>query len=894
MRLLRRLAYWLRFRANERELREEIDLHRELAAAEQARRGVPPALRRDAARRAMGNETYMREEARGVWLWPRLDALVQDWRYAWRGLLRSPAFTVVAVASLAIGIGANAAIFGLLDQLLLARLPVPAARDLVGLERDLGPAGRDDRFSHDEFVALSGGPLPIAMVNSSQQSAEIDGVGTTIGMDAADGGYFDLLELRPERGRLFSRADDAAAAPVVVVGDRFWRGRLAGDPAVVGRTIKIGGQPFTVIGVAAPGFAGVRFPALADVTVPYHSAASLGVLRAGDARRPTLTLIARRPDSESIEHALDELVPRWNRCCAAGALVAAARGQPAIAGRLAFVDVSRGVQIQKLDLRGQFKRILVALMAGVGVLLLAACANVANLLLARGSARTGELAVRLAIGASRARVVGQLVVESLQLSLLGATAGLLLARWGTALLVRAQIGDLARVVHNETGAMVVVFTVVVSVVSGLLFGAVPAVRVMRSDLVTPLKQSGRRAASGRRGLLDRALVALQMALALLLVSGATLLVETLRNLQSTDLGFDPAGRAATTIETRRTVYERHGMTASMADEMLRRVRAVPGVRVAAFGSVAPVYGGRTTFDNVRVRGAPAPADGNASTLFAAVTPDYFTSLGIPLLAGHDVPPPVDAEPPGAVREVVVNELFAKKFFPGGTALGRVFEDADGNDTTFTENRIIGVVGNAKFADPRADARPMYFVPVTSGDWPFLVLVIRQSGTRVVGAKAARAAAAAAPGIGWGDPVTLASSIDGALARERIAAALASLFGAIALSLVAVGLYGVMLFQVAERSTEIGIRMALGAGATSVLRLVLRQSLSIVGVGVVVGVPLALAAGRAVASQLYGVPPYDGRALGFAAGSLVAVALVATLVPARRAVAVDPLTALRAE
>jgi predicted permease len=841
----------------------------------------------------MGNETSMREQARGVWLAPRLDAFLQDWRYSWRGLRHSPAFTVVAVTSLAVGIGANAAVFGLLDGLLLARLPVPSASRLVHLARDLGAPGADDRFSRAEFNALAAGPVPVAMFGSTFASVEIDGVVANASTDAVDGRYFDVLELRAERGRLISSADDEGAAPVVVVTDGFWRGRMNGDPNVIGRTVKIAGQRFAVVGVTPPGFAGLRFPAFAAIFIPYRTAATLAVLGGANDRRQMLTVLGRRAPSQSIETAQAELRMLWDHCCATGELVTPAKAQTVAAARLTLDDASRGIPFVKMDLRGQFGRVLWALMAGVGLLLLAACANVANLLLARGSARTGELAMRLALGASRGRLVAQLVIESLQLSLLGAGAGLLLARWGTTFLTREHIGDLSLVVQPQLGPTVLMFTTIVSLASAIIFGIVPASRLMRTDLSTPLNQAGKRAAVGRRGVFDRALVALQVALAVLLVSGAALLVQTLRNLRETNLGFDPARRLLITVETRSTSYARQGMTTQVAGEMLRRVRGIPGVRSASFASLVPVYGGRTLTDNVRVPGSQAPVDDDASTIFVGVTPDYFASLGIPMLAGRDIGPPSATLARGAVREVVVNDLFVKKFLGDRNPLGRVFHDADDGDTTFTENRVIGVVSAAKFADIRTPARPMYFVPISDGDWPFLVLVMRTSGDgTAIAASAGRAISAVAPGIGRGDATSLSASIDAALTRERIAATLATLFGAIGLSLVAVGLYGVMLYQVTERTREIGIRVALGARPGAVVALVLRQSLAIISVGLIAGVPLALLAGRAVSSQLYGIAPYSLWALAVAVFGLLAVGVVACLVPTRRATRIDPLTALR--
>lgn len=876
------------------ELREEIASHHALLAEELQRRGLTVDDATVVARRAMGNQTYMREDARGVWLPTRLDAIQQDWRYAWRGLRRSPAFACVAIFSLALGIGANTAIFGLIDALLLARLPVSHPAELVELRRELGAQGADDRFSRGEFDALAAGPMSITMFASTSAMFDIDGVAFNGGLDAADSRYFELLGLHAQRGRLLSAQDVADAAPLVVISDRFWRRRLNGDPSVIGRTIKIDGQPFTVVGITPPGFAGLRFPALADVVISYRAATTLGVLPPNDPRN-AMTIVGRRLASQSIEDARRELAPVWNRCCSQGQLAMHIRGQHAESSPLSLLDVSRGIPLAKLDLRGQYGRILLALMAGVAILLLAACANVANLLLARNSARAGELAFRLALGGSRARLVMQLAIESLQLSLGGAVVGVLFAYWGTIALSRVGVGDLSMVFaapgSRAPNTSVILFAGIVSVASGLVFGIVPALRVMRGDLLTPLKHGARGKRGSRGAAIDRGLVALQTALALLLVTGATLLVQTFQNLQHSEMGFDPRERLALTVETRHTSYAREGMTVRMADEMLRRIRAIPGVRDAAFGSELPVYGGRGTSDNVTVRGETDATD--VDTWFTAVSPGYFTSLGIPLLGGRDVGSPLPGPSP-RVREVVVNDRFVQRFFPRRDPIGQVFEERDAGDTIFTENHVVGVVGSAKFSDLRAAAEPMFFVPISDDHWPFLVLVVRPTSTAMsVGPAISHVIADVAPDIAQGDAALLSSSIDNALARERVSAGLATLFGIVALMLVAVGVYGVMLYQVSERTTEIGIRIALGAQSGSVTGLVLGQSLAVVAAGIAAGLPLSLLAGRAVASQLYGVSAFSIGALAVATASLIVVAIIATLVPVRRAIGVDPLTALRA-
>ena len=890
MKLLRRLVYWLRFRARENELREEIASHRSYLVDDFRRQGMSSTDAELEASRAMGNDTYMREESRGVWLSPRLDASWKDWTYAWRGLRRSPVFTLVAVSSLGLGIGANTAIFSVIHALLLARVPIHAAAELVQLRRDYGPKGMDDRFTRSEFDILASTPMPLTMFASTSATVAIAGTETSASIEAADGSYFAMLGIRSQSGRLLFVDDDREAAPVVVITERFRRAHLSEDSIVVGRTIEIDRHPFTIIGVAPPGFAGVRFPAYAELFIPYRTATSLGIVHDASGRAPMLVIVGRRAVDLPVERAGTRLQSIWSACCANGELVAS-QGRAMPHSALAMVDASRGVPNVKLDLRGQYSRILLALMAGVGILLLAACANVANLLVARSTARTGELAVRLALGASRARLVAQLVIESVQLSMLGALLGLLIARWGLAILIRLQAGELASVMPQGVAPAVLAFTVTVSFVAGLVFGVAPAVRVLRSDLTTPLKQSGRRA-SASRGIVARGLVALQMALALLLVSGAALLVETLRNLQHVDLGFDADRLIAVTVETRHTAYERQGMTTRMADEILRQVRAIPGVRSAGFGSNVPVYGGRGSADRIVVRGAAPGTDAEGqSAWFAAVSPGYFTSMGMSMRRGRDFSAATAAANAGA-NDVVVNERFARTFFPDRDPLGQLFDDVDDRDSVRT-NRVIGVVADAKYNGLREQAEPMYFVPVADGRWPFLVLVMRLGDVSApVGAAVARVISGVAPGVSQGDPTFVSTSIDAALARERMSATLALLFGGVALGLAAVGLYGVMLYQVAERTAEIGIRMALGARATTVLWLVLKQSLTVVGVGIVAGFPLALLAGRAVASQLYGIAPYSPWALAGAAVVLLVVAVAATMIPAQRAITVDPLTALR--
>jgi predicted permease len=891
MRWIRRIRYWLRFRAEQADLRRELALHEQWRAEELERAGYTRSDAAAGAQRAMGNEAYMREEARGVWLPVRIDAFLGDWRYAWRGLRRSPGFTIVAVISLAIGIGANTAIFGVIHSLLLARLPVRSPEELVQLVRAIPDQGLDERLSRAEFDALAASPLPLTLFASSFASFDANGATSNVSIDAVDGRYFSLVGVGALRGRLIGPADEDA--PIAVVTERFWRTRLDGDSATIGRSIRIDGHLFAIVGITPPGFAGLRFPSLTDVMIPYRTATALRIIRERDHGSAVVTVVGRRDPGQSLASIERDLAAMWARCCAMDAGAFPSSGRSTSPTTLRVLDISRGIPQQKLDLRGEYRRILFALMAGVAILLLAACANVANLLLARANARSAELAVRLALGASRQRVAVQLLIESAQLALLGGAAGALLAWWATVVLARARVGDLSSVISASPNGSVLGFTAGVSLASVLVFGLLPATRILRSDLLSPLRPGGQRISRSAHGIVDMMLVATQVALALVLVCGAALLVQTLRQLQDAKLGFDPAERLVLSVETRHTPYERQGMTVPLANEMLRRIGELPGVRSAAFASLMPIAGGRGAYDNVTTTGDRPREDGSAQAWFVGVTPGYFSTLGMTIIEGRDLT--ANATLTRGAREVLVNERFARKYFADRDPVGQSFRDADDGDSTATTDRIVGVVADAKYMSVRAAPEPMYFVPVTDGSWPFLILVTRLTGTTgAIGGNILRSVVAVAPGIAARDPQSLASAVDDALSRERLAARLATLFGAVALALVAIGLYGVLLYRVAERTREIGIRMALGADARGVVGLVLRQSLRVVALGAMVGVPLALLAGRAVSSQLYGVAPYSPGVLGITLGVVLLTAAVATVLPVRRAIRVDPLTALRGE
>ena len=834
-----------------------------------------------------------RVPARGGWM----EAAWQDVRYGARSLARAPAFTTVAVLSLALGLGATTAIFGLMNAVLLERLPIPRPEELVHLRIAAG-GGQSEFFDWAEYRALREAPGVTRVVARTGHGATIV-VGTAAEYtwpDLVSGDFFETVGVRPLLGRTLGTEDERAAAPVAVVSHAFWERRLGADPSALGRTITIAGAPFAVVGVMPKSYRGLTFGGSFAVAVPLSAARLIGHPGPDDARRGQLSLYARLPrggDDAAAGRALDAA---WRRCCAGpapGGASSSGAGE-----RLILADASRGTANPKSDLRGQYRAVLGALMAGVAVLLLIACANVGNLLLVRASARSRELGLRVALGATRARIVGQLLTESLLLALAGGLLGLALARAGTGLLAHGLplgAAGLADAVALRPSGRILAFAAAATLAATLLFGVVPALRATGADLLTPLK--GGTGPGARRGLrLDRGLVVAQMALALVLVCAAGLLVATLRHLRDLEGVPDAAPVLLATAETRGTPHESRGV-APIHGALLERVRALPGVSGAALSTTVPVFGGRTRTMPVRVPGAERRDDDGATASYAAVTPDYFATTGIGLERGREFDAGDEA---GAEPVAIVSRAFARRLLPGHDPLGASFSLGDGADAP--RLRVIGIARDALFDDLRAPPPEMVYVPLAQAapsarpsDMPFLVVSVRARGEPGALAPALRRALEeAAPGIRIERMHGFERALDEELARERLAAGLATLFGAIALGLAAVGLYGVVAYGVSRRTREIGVRMALGARAADALWLVARQTLALTLAGVAIGVPLALAAAGALRAQLYGVGARDPLALAGAAMLLVVVGAVAGLVPARRAAQVDPASALRSE
>ena len=883
-----RLRPLFRRRDFEREMDEEFRHHLELGAQEFPD-GDDPAAR---ARARFGSPAYYKEETRRMTPLGWLDALGQDLRYALRNLRRAPAFTTVAVLSLAIGIGANSAIFSLIYALLLQPLPVSHPEQLVEVRH----TGRDlpnDAFSYHEYQALRRSPGftgLTAFAGAADVAIVAGGVRRSVGVDAVGGDFFPTVGLRPLRGRLIAPEDERAQAPVVVISDALWAQLFDRASAAIGSTVTMGASAFTVIGVAPRSFQGLGYAGSFDTAIPLSALPLVGgpPVETDSANAAGLQIVGRLADPGAAP-AVAGMMDAVYRSCCVERQAAGAAGSAGASG-VGLLSIERGIPLWKFDAHAMFGSLLFALLGGAAIVLLAACANIGTLLLARAAARERELAVRLSLGASRRRLAAQLLVESGVLAAIGGAAGLVLADWALRVIARRLPGPVVdRVGLPLTGA-VLGFTAAVALAAVLLFGAVPAWRATRTNLVAPLKAGGRPSAARRAGWLDRGLVVAQVAVALVLVNGAGLFVATLRNLRAVNAGFATERVVSTEFDARGTPYESEDLVL-VADRVMARAARIPGVRSAALALAVPVFGGRRIGETIAVAGYAPGRDESMEGWFDPVSPGFFSTLGIALRAGRDFSPDDRAT---TQRVAIVTEAFVHQYLQGRNPLETTVRSVSEADTIAMQ--VVGVVGDARYADLRQPAPPMIYVPLAQfGHTPVLTLSVRTGGDdRAVSPALRNAVRAEAPGLRDDGPETIEASMSDALNREILAAQLATLFGAVALILAAIGLYGVVSYRVAQRTREIGVRMALGAAPPSVVWMVLKQALALVTIGVLVGAPLAFGGGQAIAAQLFGLA---GRSPFFVLGAgalLMGVAVAASALPARRAARVDPLIALRAE
>jgi predicted permease len=892
MSFFRRLVNLVRSDAHATDLDRELAFHLRERADDLIDRGMQRDDAEREARRRFGNYGVQKERTRDADVFVWLDTVIDDVKYAGRALKNAPAFTFVAILSLGLGIGANTAIFSLINAVVLRSLPVKHPEQIVQLTMaDSNPTFTNPLWEqirdHQTFFdgAFAYGAKQYNMAPSGEvRSAEVHVV---------SGDYFRTLGVRPLLGRTLSVQDDRrGCTPVAVLSHAFWQSEFGGDPNVVGKTVSLDLHPVSIVGVAQDGFAGLDVGTAAQMFVPICAVSTLrGSFQSLDGRSVWwLSVMARAKPGDSIEHmraglstiakgVFEATIPeRWRQ----------EQKDRYASNGLSVVPAARGLS----DLRRRYSTALYTLLGIVSLVLLIACANVANLLLARSAARQREMAVRVALGAARSRVVRQLLTESLLLSLSGALIGFIFAQWGSRLLVRF-LSSAGNPIFLDLGVdySVLGFTIGVAVVTGLLFGMSPAWRAARVPPNAALKANGRGVVEGARRLtLGKVLVASQIAVSLALVVGAGLLIGTFRNVATLDAGFKAAD--VLLVSLRRATPPASRVEAALANEtILTKLRALPGVASGSMSSITPLSNMSWNEEMLIDGFTPAnPVDGIA--FFNATSSDYFKSLQTPILIGRDFN---GGDRMGTPRVAMINETMARKFYRTENAIGKTFRYRVGAKSS-DAYEIIGIVKDAKYQTLREKTLPTAFVAMAqdSESVPGVTIELRiPSGAAAAAARVRTAIADVDPRMSM-TVTTFATQVNASLTRERLLATLSGFFGGLAILLSMIGLYGVLSYNVARRRGEIGVRMALGAGRRRIASMVLSEVGGMLIAGFVVGVALALASTRLIKSFLFGVEATDSAILMGSMALLAVVAVVAAYLPARRASRVDPMEALREE
>jgi predicted permease len=850
-----------------------------------------------------------------VWIGNRSAEL----KYAVRMIRKTPGTTAIAVLSLALGIGANTAIFSIVDALLLKRLPVKSPDELYMIA--VNPARpstswcypdyeafRDHNTSFSGMAAYGGGGSPLGLQMDGPDAGNSAELARTL---AVSGNYFEVLGVEPALGRVLTPEDDQASGsgPYAVLSYDYWQSRFSADPGVIGRTARLNGYPFTIVGVSRKGFRGADVTSLPEMFIPimmrtqvsgvpfaiwntrhYWWIQSIGRLNPGaDLRQAENELYAVYQSQEEGERKT------------AGDTARVSQAQP-----VTLLPAAKGFS----GVRNRLERPLVILMIIVALVLLIACANVANLMLARGAARQREIAVRLAVGASRSQLTSQLLVESVVISLVGGIVGLAFAYLGVRVLLDylPQTGFGRATLNVTPDLRLLGFTFAASVITGVVYGIAPAFKSTKPDLVQSLKEDAPGAAGPSRLSLTNALVVMQVALSLVLLIGTGLFVRSLAQLHNIDSGFRADNRLVVTIDPSRNGYK--GQRLRDFYERLRpQIENLPGVQSVSLAEITPLGGSRWNGD-VSVEGYEWKADEKKYVDMNAVGPRYFETVGIPLLQGREFRdednPPYSLDPPEKFtpgvqppelpgpRVAIVNESFARHFFEGRNAIGSHLV----TDEKYQAERayeIVGVVKDVHYFGLREALQPMIYFPIWRPNARSRSICIRTGRDSAQLAAAIRHEVTSVdPGIPVLSVRSMQEEIDNDILVDRLVATLSGFFGLLALLLAGVGLYGVISYGVTRRTREIGIRMALGAQRGSVLWLVMRRAAAFLLIGAVIGVPAALFATRLVKSLLYGISAQDPIAIVIATFLLGSVAALASFLPARRATKVDPMVALRHE
>ncbi len=890
----------------ERELVEELESHLRMQIDENLGRGMTPEQARRAAILKSGGLEPAKEACRDRGGLPVLEAVWRDVRHTARLFRRSPAFTAVAGLLLALSIGANTAVFTLLDQVMLRRLPVKDPRQLVmiwttgpNLGGNLGSRAssypmyqdfqkRGEAFSY-VFCRYST-PLSVSVGNEAER----------VTGELVSGNYFQALGVAPAIGRLFSpESDDRVykGHPVVVLSHQYWVTRFGADPGVVGKKILVNSYPMVIVGVSAAGFSGIDPARSPQIRVPILMKPLMtpGSDQLRNRRNQWVQIFARLKPGYAVGSAQASLQPLFSQVLQAEVTDPDLRTVPKsvrdqfLARRVLMEQAANGYS----DLRRSYSTALPALMSMVGLVLLIACFNVASLLIARAAARRRELAVRLALGASRGQLVRQLLIESAVLSAMGGAAGVFLA----VAMIRGLLGFLPAkgmilALSAAPDWRVLALTVALTFLTTLLFGLAPAWRTARVDHWSALKGAESAVAGGGGAArLRKSLVTAQVALSFLLLAGAGLFVRTLANLKQTNPGFRDIDNLITfQVDPARSGYSLDRLKA-FCKQLQENIRSLPGVKSVGFAWI-PVLSGREADWDVAVEGYPLKEGDERQVFVNRLSPDYFRTMGVALLEGRDFN---DRDEGARLPVAIVNRSFVERIFGKENPIGRHL-GFNSDPTAKPDIEIVGVVENALNEGVREGVRRQVFLPFAQTEFPYgsAFYVRTSAASESMFAALRRKVAELGPTMPVYEMRTLANQLDETLGTERLTATLSAVFGALATLLAAVGLYGVMALVVARRTREIGLRMALGARRGAVLWMVLKEALGVLAVGLSVGIPAAYWLSRYVSSQLFGVAPTDIRTAAAASVILASAAAAAALLPARRACAIDPTQALRHE
>jgi putative ABC transport system permease protein len=899
--LARRLDMLIHRRQFDADLEEEMRLHLELRQEEQLQSGMAEGDARAAARRKFGNPTYLKEESHLTWGWEWLENVAQDIRYGIRMLRKSPWFTIIAVLTMALGIGATTAIFSVVDAALLQPLPYPEPEQLVSIEDDLPGAGaRDVGMSEPEWQDLqrSGIFEYVSPTWFDENNLTGGSQPERVRLLLVAPNYFALLGVKPQIGRTFNPEDHSPGLlPEVVISDGLWKSAFGADPNILDKSVRLDTDLYRIAGVMPSGFdAPGRIHEERNIEVwaatsfygmplPDHPLRNPRILPTAIARlKPELTLAAAQSHVDALVAAVQKEFPQDY--------------PPKSGWKVRLAPLKERVV-------GNVRQSLLLLLGAVGLVLLIGCVNVASLLLARASARGREMAVRQALGAGRKRLVSQLLTESLLLSLAGGAAGLVILFCAKPFLLRAMPASLPRLNAVSINWTVLLFTLLVSLLAGVIFGLAPALQTGQVDLTATLKEAARGSTgSGRQARTRRILVVAEFALSLVLMIAAGLLLRSFWDLLSVRLGFEPANvmavrtRLPAPNDPKNDLYATPTLEAPFLREILRRARTLHGVEEAAIGDPAAVPLDESLRDLKRisegqffftVEGRPVQEAQPAVAERTSVTPEYFQLVGMPLLRGRFFN---DQDGEKAPLVAVVNEAFANTFWPEENPVGKRFRSTRAESPWIT---VVGMIANARTESLSDAGIPKVYLDLYQARERRLVIFLRgHLDAAAIPRQMSEQVQAVDAALPFSGAQTLNETVSASLAGRRFSLEMIALFALTALLLAGLGIYGVISYMVGERTHEIGIRLALGAQRLNILRIVVGQGMSLAFTGAAVGLVGAVVVSQVMAGQLYGVKPTDPLTFAGVALLLIGVALLACYVPARRASSVDPLVALRHE